>query len=253
MQALRNLIFTALILLTSYNLRAQFSTDKLELRIGYNVQNTSAKQVNHLIDVFNNTRYPHETANNLASINFPLGFLFGANYEFNEDIILYTVLKSRKQFIQAEYIQIPKFRKYLFRSHTLEAGITVPLRDDDFFNHYVGGGVLLGVMEAYTSFETRPDYHGSRKMTNIDNSGIIGISLAYEAQFRLHRNVRIFIRPVAQFALGSPIRKLSNFFDPQISATGEVTYGEGEAEKYDKANFNGIGIEGGLLVLLPEF
>ena len=189
----------------------------------------------------------------MASINFPHGFLFGANYKFNEDILFYTVLKSRRQFIQAEYIQVPKFRKYLFRSHTLEAGMTIPLRDDDFFNHYVGGGILLGVMGAYTAFEAGGGYHGSRKMTNIDNSGIIGISLAYEAQLRLHRNIRLFIRPVAQFALGSPIRKLSNFFDPQVDANGEVVYGEGEAEKYDKANFNGIGIEGGLLVLLPEF
>lgn len=127
----------------------------------------------------------------------------------------------------------------------------VPLRDDDFFSHYVGGGLLLGVMGAHTAW-AKPGYQGASKMVSIDNSSIIGLSLCYEAQLRLHRYLRIFVRPVAQFSLKSPVRKLSNFFDPQVDASGKVTYGEGEPEKYDKVSFNGIGIEGGLLFLLPE-
>lgn len=253
MRDFSKIFILSFILLFHCKLHAQFSTDKLEIRIGYNIHNTGAKQINHLIEVFNNSRYQSETSEILPSINWPTGFLFGANYKFREDMLFYTVLKSRRQFTEAAYLNFPKFRQYAFRAHSLEAGMTIPLRDDEFFNHYVSGGLLLGVMEAYTAFTEKSGYSGSRKMTSIDNSGIIGISLAYEAQFRLHRNVRLFVRPVAQFAFGSPIRKLSNFFDPNVDPNGVLTYGEGEPEKYDKANFNGVGIEGGLLVLLPEF
>lgn len=132
--------------------------------------------------------------------------------------------------------------------------MVMPLRDDDFFSHYAGGGILLGVMGAHTAWTSEEGYKGSRKMFNIDNSGILGLSFCYEAQFRLHRNLRLFLRPVAQFVLNSPMRRLSEFFDPKIDADGAlISYGLGEGEKYNKASFNGLGIEGGLLFLLPEF
>jgi hypothetical protein len=258
---MRIVIVITFIVLSFCNLRAQFSTDKLQVRFGYNVQNTSAGTFNRLIEAFNNNRYPTIISKNLGSVHFPMGFTFGANYVFREDIIFYGVFKSRRQFIEAKYANFPSYRQYLFRARTLEAGVMFPLRDDDRFSHYVGGGILMGVMEAHTAWSGNSGYNGARKMVSIDNSGIFGLSLSYEAQFRLHRNLRIFVRPVLQYAFNSPLRRLTDFFDPQVMADadpsanpqGVVTYGKGEPDKYDKGNFNGIGIEAGLLFLLPEF
>jgi hypothetical protein len=250
---MRILLLPIFLVLLVCNLHAQFSTSQLQLRFGYNVQNTGTRSVNHLIEEFNNARYPHIIAENLSSVKWPRGFLFGANYVFREDMIFYGTVKSRRQFISARYADSPYYRQYLFRAYTLEVGLVVPLRDDDFFNHYVGGGLMLGVMGAHTDWKLTGKYLGSREMISIDHSGIFGLSVSYEAQFRLHDNLRIFLRPVAQFAFGSHIRRLSDFFDPQVDTAGNVTYGAGEDEKYDKASFNGLGIEGGLLILLPEF
>lgn len=251
---MRKLLLPVLLLFCVCNLHAQFSTAQLQFRFGYNVHSTSSKSLNHLIEEFNNNRYPHIISKNLGSVNWPMGFEFGVNYAFREDMIFYTVLKNRRQFIEAPYSDFPMYRQYLFRSRTMEVGLVVPLRDDDFFSHYVGGGLLLGIMEAHTAWASESGYQGSRKMFNIDNSGIFGVSFCYEAQFRLHRNLRLFLRPVAQFAFNSPIRRLSEFFDPRIDPNGDLAnYGPGEGDKYDKASFNGLGIEGGLLFLLPEF
>jgi hypothetical protein len=250
---MQKLLLPALILLTVCNLHAQFSTDKLQIRMGYNLHNTGATAVNHLIEAFNSTRYPVEISENLPSINWPTGIVFGANYLFREDMIFYATFKNRRQFIEAPYVQHDSVRQYLFRTRTLELGMMVPLRDDDFFSHFVGGGLMFGVMGGHTAWTKNRGYHGARDMVSIDNTSLIGLSLCYEAQLRLHRNVRIFLRPVAQFATRSPMRRLTDFFDPQVQPNGSVTYGQGEPDKYDRAGFNGIGIEGGLLVLLPEF
>jgi hypothetical protein len=250
--SMRYLLLSALLTLFSCNLRAQFSTSQLRLRFGYNVHNTLSRSVNHLIDEFNNDRYPHIIAGNMPSVTWPMGFLFGVDYAFREDMIFYGTIKNRRRFISVPYTDHPNHRQYFFRAHTLEAGMMIPLRDEDFFNHYIGGGLLLGVMGAYTAWVPTGDYGGARNMINIDNSGILGLSVAYEAQFRLHYNLRIYLKPVAQFALNTPIRRLSEFFDPRVTPTGDVYYGPGEGDKYDKASFNGLGIEGGLLFLLPE-
>ncbi len=249
---MRKLLLPAIILLCICNVRAQFSTNQLQFRIGYNVHNTSSTAVNHLIESFNNNRYPTTISKNLASVNWPTGLVIGGNYVFREDIIFYGVFKNRRQFVEVPYVGTDRYRQYFFRAITLELGLMMPLRDDDFFSHYVGGGLLLGSMGAYTAWTKEQGYHGARNMVSIDNSSIVGLSLCYEAQLRLHRYLRIFVRPVAQFSLRSPIRKLTNFFDPQVDAAGKVTYGEGEPEKYDRAGMNGVGIEGGLLFLLPE-
>lgn len=251
---MRKLLLPAFLIFCVCNLHAQFSTNQLQFRFGYNVHTTGAKSVNHLIRAFNNERYPHVISKNLGSVNFPMGFTFGANYAFREDMIFYGVFKTRRQFIEAPYADFPKYRQYLFRARTLEVGMVLPLQDEDFFSHYAGGGLLLGVMDARTAWTSESGFPGAGKMFSIDNSGIFGISFCYEAQFRLHRNLRVYLRPVAQFAFNSPIRRLSEFFDPVIDASGELDYyGVGEGEKYDKASFNGLGIEGGLLFLLPEF
>lgn len=250
---MRIALITALFVAITCNLHAQFSTDKLHIRFGYNVHNTLARSVNHLVDDFNNDRYPTVIRENLNSVNFPMGFFFGAEYVFRDDMIFYATFKNRRQFLSTGYTQVPNYRQYLFRARTLDAGMVLPLRQDKFFSHYVGGGLLLGVMEAHTAWATDDRYHGSRNMVGIDNSGIFGLSFVYEAQFQLHRNLRLFLRPVAQFSTSSPLRRLCEFFDPLLDSDGKVTYGPGEGEKYNKANFSGIGIEGGLLFLLPEF
>lgn len=250
---MRKLLSLTILLVLTYNLHAQFSTKQLQVRFGYNLHNVAPRSVNQLIDAYNTSRYPSEISKNLPSINWATGFVFGANYAFREDMIFYGVFKSRRQFIESPSTNFDMYRQYMFRSQTLELGMVLPLREEGFFNHFAGGGIWVGVMEAHTKWSHQPGYHGSRTMFHIDNSGVWGMSFCYEAQFRLHPNLRLFIRPVAQFALPSPIRRLSEFMDPIVDNLGHVTYGPGAGEKYDKATFNGIGIEGGLLFLLPEF
>lgn len=91
---MRKILLPALILLTVCNLRAQFSTSQLQFRIGYNVHNTSSSAVNHLIETFNNNRYPFTVSKNLHSVNWPTGIVVGGNYAFREDMIFYAVFKT---------------------------------------------------------------------------------------------------------------------------------------------------------------
>lgn len=231
---------------------AQFSTDKLQLRLGYNAHNAHAKHFNHLVTAFNNARYPHIISQNLQSVNFQHGLVVGAGYEFSEDIHFHAMFKSRRQYIEAAYANSDMYRGYLFRAHTLEAGVSIPIGREGRVRHMVGGGIVLGLMGVFTDWDAREGYHGSKDMLNVDHSEILGLSVHYEAQIVLHENVRVFIRPVAQYGLNSNVRNLNQFFNPIVTEDA-VLYPEGEGEKYDQGNLNGIGIEGGLLILLPEF
>ena len=230
---------------------AQFDTGKLQLRFGYNLHNAHAKHFNHLITTFNNERYPHIISENLSSVNFQRGYVFGGTYAFNENIYFHAIFKSRRQLISAQYNDPAFYRKYLFRASTLEAGVTIPVSDEGRFQHLVGGGLVLGVQSAYTSWTPESGNQSGRNMLNIAHSEIIGLSISYEAQILLHDNLRIFIRPVAQYAIPSNLRNLNQFFNPQVQE-GEITYPEGEGSAYDKGSLNGIGIEGGLLIVLPS-
>ena len=249
---MRKLLISVLFILVYSTSWGQFTVDKLRLRIGYNLHNTNAKRFNHLIDQFNNQRYPQEISDNLGGLNWMFGMVGGADYVFSESIILHAVLKSRRQFIETPYANIAMFRSYLFRQHTLELSASMILLEEKWFNHSVGAGFTFGVLGVFTNWAEQNGYPGARNMVNIDHTASVGLSLNYEAQLKLHDNLRLFIRPVAQFALESHVRRLSDFFEPQI-IQGNVTYGEGLDEKYDNGTLNGLGIEGGLLILLPQF
>ena len=231
---------------------AQFSTDKLQLRLGYNAHNAHAKHFNHLVTTFNNDRYPHIISENLPSVNFQHGVVAGASYAFSEDLHFHAVFKSRRQYIETGYTNLDMYRGYLFRNHTLELGAAIPIGNEGRVRHFVGGGVLIGIMGVFTDWDSESGYEGSREMLNIDHTESIGLSIHYEAQIVLHDNFHIFIRPVAQYGINSNVRNLNQFFNPVVTENG-VLYPEGEGEKYDRGNLNGIGIEGGLLILLPEF
>ena len=230
----------------------QFSMDKVHVRFGYNLHNVHAKRFNHLINVFNNSRYPYEIEENLGNVNWLHGLVLGANYGFREDMEVVAVLKSRRQYTQAKYAQSGMRRGYLFRQHTLEIGLNMVLKEEKWFSHRVGAGVMLGVLGAFTDWKVQAGYTGSKEMLNIDHTGVVGLSLSYEARLKLHDHFRIFLRPVAQYALNSNVRKLTDFMDPHVD-DGVVTYREGEDIKYENGSLSGLGIEGGLLILLPSF
>jgi hypothetical protein len=249
---MRNLISLFLLFGAIQTCSAQFSSDKLELSLGYNIHNASAKRFNTLIDDFNNSRYPVELRENLGNINWLTGTAFGVNYQLTDDFRLQAVLKTRRQFLEAQYADRPEYRQYFFRQHTVELGASMLLSEEDFFSHYAGAGLLLGVLSVYTDWTAQGGFNGTKGMIDIDHSGVVGLSLSYEAHLRLHDNFRLFVRPVAQFSLNSNVRKLTDFFAPVVDGTG-VRYGEGLAPKYDASNLNGLGIEGGILILLPKF
>lgn len=252
---MRKISAIAVLMLVFTSAFAQFSVDQLQLRFGYNVHNAYAKRFNHLVDVFNNERYPAEISHNLHSLNWMHGFVFGGTYKLSDDLSVHAVFKGRRQLLEAAYhpaapSQAPMFRQYLFRQHTLEVGVTLPIREEKRFSHFYGFGLLLGNLGVYTDFTPESGYSGARNMVNIDQTGVVGLSLHYEAQLKLHDHFRIFLRPVLQYALQTRVRQLTDFFAPTVD-DGVVTYGPGEAEKYDKGSLNGLAIETGLLILLP--
>jgi hypothetical protein len=245
-------LLTIVVLLLSFSIgQAQFSTNNVQVRLGYNLSNVHAKRFNHLVSEFNNSRYPHIVAENLPNLNWMHGVVVGANYDWTDDFQLHAVLKSRRQFLETAYANSDMRRSYLFRMHSLEVGASMNLREEGRFSHFVGAGVVLGVMGVFTNWTDVEGYEGSKNMINIDHTASVGLSLHYEARFRLHDNIQIFIRPVAQYALDSHVRRLTDFFDPKVDE-GKVTYGTGAAVKYDSGTLNGLGVEGGLIFVLPE-
>lgn len=248
---MRNLISLFLLLGAFHTSFAQFSSDKLELSLGYNIHNAYAKRFNALIDDFNNTRYPVEISENLGNLNWLRGTVFGVNYRITDDFVLHGGLKTQRQFMEAQYAGRTDIRQYFFRQHNVELGASMLLSEEKFFSHYAGAGLVLGVLSAYTDWTTEAGFNGTKNMIDIDHSGVVGLSLSYEAHLRLHDNFRLFVRPVAQLALNSNVRKLTDFFAPVVDGSS-VSYGEGLAPKYDASNLNGLGIEAGILILLPK-
>jgi hypothetical protein len=245
-------LFTIAVLLLSFSIgKAQFTTNKIALRFGYNLHNVHAKRFNYLIDNFNNDRYPHIISQNLSNLNWMHGIMAGADFAWREDIHFHAVFKSRRQFMQSPYTNSTLYRSYLFRQHSLELGASVVLKEEGRFSHRVGGGLILGVLGAFTSWNEQEGYGGSRDMVSIDHAATIGLSVSYEARFHLHDNLQLFLRPVAQYNLNSQVQRITDFFDPQVDE-GEVTYGSGAAVKYDIGSLSGLGIEGGLIFVLPK-
>jgi hypothetical protein len=236
----------------SSGLRGQFSTDQLQVRIGYSIHNAYATRFNHLIESFNNARYPVEIADNLPSVNFLHGLHFGANYNFREDMALHLILKSKHKFIEVPYVNYPENRQFYFRENTMEAGITFALNEDETFQHFAGGGIALGYMSIFTDWTPETRFQGTKEMLNIDHTAVVGLNLSYEARLRITDGVQLFLRPVAQFTLPSHVRNLNEFMNPQVSE-GVIQYSPDEPEKYNNGSLSGLGIEGGLLISLPKF
>lgn len=248
---MRNLITLFLLIGAFQTSLAQFSSDKLEISLGYNIHNAYAKRFNTLIDDFNGRRYPVEIRENLGNVNWQHGTVFGVNYHVSEDFRLQGSLKTQREFMQAQYTGREEYRQFFFRQNTLNIGVSMLLSEEKFFSHYAGTGLMLGVLSVYTDWTPASGFQGTKNMIDIDHSGVIGLNLNYEAHLRLHDNFRLFVRPVVQLALNSNVRKLSDFFAPIVDGSS-VSYGEGLAPKYDASNLNGLGIEGGILILLPK-
>ncbi len=230
----------------------QISPSQFELRAGYNLHNSYATRFNHLIESFNNSRYPVEISENLGSINFLRGFNFGVNYKFREDVILYAVFKNQHQFMEAKYVNYDLNRQFMFRQNTLELGVAFPIGEQDgFIRQSVSGGLVLGYMSIFTDWTAETKYQGSRNMFNISNSAVMGLAGSYEVKFHVSDQVSLYLKPVAMFNLPSFIRNLNEFMNPTV-VDGYVTYSPGEPEKYNSGSLSGLGIEGGLLISLPE-
>ncbi|MCB9233012.1 MAG: hypothetical protein H6581_15250 [Bacteroidia bacterium] len=245
-------LFILLFLAGFTELMGQFDPARLQVRFGYNVHNTYARDFNHLIDVFNNERYPLEIRNNLAPINFLHGISFGGRYEIADGIFLEGIFKNKHQFLQSQYVDPARYRKFLFRSNTVEFGVSYEIMEEKWFTHAAGAGILIGDLAVYTAWDANPGNQGTGKMLNIDQSAAIGISFSYEAQFKLAEFVQLYIRPVMQFSLNSHVRNLNDFMNPIIGGDGKITYQAIEDDKYNSGTLNGVGMEGGLIVRLPQ-
>ena len=241
-----------LLILVSQSTYGQFDVEHLQVRLGYNLHNSYARHFNHLIDVFNNDRYPLEIQENISPINFLHGISFGGRYEITDGIFVEGVFKNRHQFLQAQYVDPAMYRKFLFRSNTLELGIGYEITHENWFRDYAGAGILIGGLSVFTDWDAKEGNPGSGNMFNIDQSAAIGISFNYEAQFTLTNFLKIYIRPVLQFSLKSHIRNLNDFMNPVIDESGKVSYVAKESDKYNSGTLNGVGIESGLILSLPK-
>lgn len=248
---MRIYLTTLIIVLAWTGASAQFSVDKLQVRFGYGIHNARAKNFNDLVTAFNRDRFPLIVSENLPSVNFQHGWTVGGVYTFSEDLFLYGQLRNHKEFLETQYVDSEFFRSYLFRTTTLDAGLMVPIGNEGRIRHLVGGGLSLGVMGIFTDWDTLAGNQGSKDMLAINRSEIIGLNGFYEAQIVLTDHIRFYIKPQIRFALSTRIPKLNQFFNPLVDGEN-VTFPEGEGASFDKGNLNGMGIEGGLIILLPE-
>ena len=61
----------------------------------------------------------------------------------------------------------------------------------------------------------------------------------------------IYVRPVAQYALGTHVRNLNDFFNPVVTES-EIKYEAVADDKFNTGNLNGFGVEAGVILRLPE-
>lgn len=252
MRFLGKILFSCLLLLVGVlPAFGQFSFDRLSIRGGYSLHNPHAKRFNKLIDDFNNKRYLIETASNMGSLNFMHGMVLGADYQFTDELFIHAIFKHKGQAIKAQYIDPAWYRHFLFRSNTLELGATYVFHQKGRFSQAAGGGVLLGglgVKTAWTDAENQPK---SKNMLGVSSGFVLGLSVNYEARYKLWDYVSLFVRPVLQYSLNSHISHLNDFFNPTVTESG-IEYESDLPDKLNNGALNGLGIEGGLLISLPE-
>lgn len=239
------LIFSGIVL----SLSAQAGT--IGFRFGYNLHNCRAGRFNTLINDFNLRNYPARTTQNLRNVNFMQGFTFGIDYGWNESLSAQIVLKNKHQMMSTRHIESGDDIYFKFRQNTAELGVSALLGDYGWFRQYAGGGLLLGYTSVFTEQNVFKETPRNRHLTNIDHTGVFGISLSYETRFVPHELVQIYLRPVIQFALNAKVRRLDDFFNPEYDASdGSWSYGSGLGDKYNQGNLNGIGVEAGLVFVL---
>ena len=235
----------------SLGAQIQFKTELLTVQLGYNLHNTYSSRFNYLIESYNLDRYPAVISEKMGEINFLHGYLFGLNYQLTDKARINLVFKNRHQNLKALYSEEEYYRKYLFRSLTLEVGASYQIHGENWFRHFAGGGVVIGSLSAFTNWTKDKKSTSGAKMLNIDHSFVLGISVHYEAQFRIFKYMHLFLRPVIQYAIPSHLDKLNAFLNPTFEDDA-IKYYAKEDDKYNKGTFNGFGLEGGLLILLPE-
>lgn len=247
------LLICCFILPGVFRASAQFAPDHLQIHFGYHLHNTSAKRFNHLVTAFNTERYPADIEQNLPSINFLHGFNFGAAYELNEDFLPYIVLKNKHQLLETYHNSTESYRYYQFQEYTAELGLNVVLTHpvDKKFRQYIGGGLLMGVLGVKTGTKSEPGKRAVKKGTRIDNTAVIGLTANYEAQYLLTDWLALYIRPVLQLTIPSEVRDLNAFMNPVVE-DDVVIYRAVEDEKYNSGTLSGLGLEGGLILLVPE-
>lgn len=228
----------------------QIDMDRFRVWAGYNLSNSGANHFNKLIDGYNMHNAGLTITEPLPSLNFSHGIVAGVGYEIQDGFTLHAIVKNRRQFLETQYTSSNLYYQFVFRQTTAEIGLTMELGEEKGFSHFVGGGLVVGDMGVNYAWSTEQGYRGLRNTRNIDHAGVLGVSISYEARFKVHELASIFIRPVGQFALGSEVRRLNAFMGPQWE-DGQVKYNAVSPDKYNRGALNGLGLEAGLVFDLP--
>jgi hypothetical protein len=251
---MRKFLFLSILLIfAAVSSYAQFDMDRVKLWAGYNLHNSSANRFNKLIDEFNRDHAGIDVTEPMPSLNFSHGFVAGVGYEIQDGFTLHAIVRNRRQFLQTQFTSPqPLYYQFLFRQTTVDLGLTMSIGKEKGFAQYVGGGLLFGDMGVNYAWANEPGYQGLRKMDNIDHAGVVGLSLSYEARFKLHEYGFLFVKPTGTLALPAEVRRLNAFFGPHWEE-GEVRYNAVSIDKYNKGSLNGVGIEAGIVIDLPSF
>ena len=247
------LIIGCFFMVLGFQASAQFAPEQLQIQFGYHLHNTGANRFNHLINAYNNERYPARIRENLPSLNFLHGFAFGAAYELNDDLLPYIVLKNKHQLLESYSLETASYRYYRFREHTAELGLNMNLPGavDKKFRQSAGGGVLFGVLSVHTGTKAETGAGAIQDPVRIDQAGLMGLTLNYRAEYHLTNFLALYARPVLQVSLPTEVRNLNAFLNPVVEDQ-VVKYRAAEDPKYNRGSLNGVGIEGGLILLVPE-
>ena len=247
------LFFSTISIVGAQDNENRFAPERLQVRFGYHLHNTGANRFNYLINAYNNERYPLRISENLPSLNFLHGFSLGGGYELNDRFLPFIVLKNKHQTRETYELEAEGYRFYTFREHTMELGLHGVLsgQKNQRFRQYAGAALLLGALTVHTGNKDTPGQRDAPKGTRVDQAAVVGLTLDYEAQLILTDFLALYLRPVLQVSIPTEVRNLNAFMNP-VYENEQIVYRPVEPEKYNRGTLNGVGLEGGLILLVPE-
>lgn len=245
-----NFRIITLFLLMLYSMSfAQFN--KLGVRLGGGLSNTSARDFNYLIQSFNLYRYPGNISKKLPSLSLLSGWETGISFVPDDDLFLLCTYRRRGAFMETKFTGNDHFQKYRFLSTMYEFTANWKVEESKQFMHFAGLGFVFGSLSAYYEYTTDAGRASASQMKKIASGGTFGISASYEVRYRVSEFAQVYLKPSWSLCAAANIRNLNAFLNPTFDSTG-IRYLPREDDAYNTGNLNGISISAGIIFQLQD-